>query len=478
MRRAVLATAVVLLATACSGGGTPPAGEAAADTAGSPAEPGAGTTTTTTTEPPLAAGDRSGPGTLGAIPLFPDELPGALTHLEFDPLSSGYRTGGSDLTAAIDPSDEADDVIGFGLIAEFSTHYGDPSGLRITTEGVAFETADGASGYINDWVEDLRLGAATTEPGVSDLVEFTAEHIGTAADEAIRATYLIEYLGGDRARSIAGGALVVRSGDLVAWAWATGPDPAVVAEALDLLQPPVTGHLLGVASGELGPRPGTGLGLTPAPTVALDSFRFEYAYGVESTDPAAGFSVEVIGEFEAPDLTSCRISITEGNREPVQTYLVVAGALVWMGDLTGYQQVPLRHPAALSALPVCPGHPIFWETTTLHRIPDRPGETAEFGGIPVRRYDLAGDLAALDDLGYFEDEAAQILRYEVARAVDGGWPIEVTIERETDLASARLTFGLPHSGLNPALEATTFTRLRLAHLDDPGITVDVPLLVG
>jgi len=202
----------------------------------------AGVSTPTTVPGPTP--DFTDPDVLAAVPLFPGELPGLLADLPFDPLPSGYHQGGANLTSAIDPADEADDVIGFGLLADFTTHYGDIAGLRVTTEGIVFETAAGASGYINDWIDDLHLGVGSTEPDVSKLVEFEAEQVPTDADEAIRAAYQIEYLGGDEKRAIAGGAAVIRSGRLVAWAWATGPDDTEVAAALDALQGPLTERLL------------------------------------------------------------------------------------------------------------------------------------------------------------------------------------------------------------------------------------------
>jgi hypothetical protein len=147
--------------------------------------------------------------------------------------------------------------------------------------------------------------------------------------------------------------------------------------------------------------------------------------------------------------------------------------------MTGYQQVPLRHPAAISSLPLCPAHPIFWETTRFHRIPDRPGTADDIDGVAVRRYDLAGDGEALVELAYLEEEASQVTRYAVARAVDGGWPLEIEIERTTDLSEALLVYGLSDEPIAHAgVPATLFTTLRLSHIDDPTIEVAVPLIAG
>ena len=268
--------------------------------------------------------------------------------------------------------------------------------------------------------------------------------------------------------------MVVRKGALVLWVWGNGDQ---TEQILDDFADIVAARVVAVADGSLPPRDYSSLGLTDPPTLALDSFAFTYEYGVEA--PEGGFSVSISGVFEGPDRTSCHTTITIDGFEPVDTYLVVAGTRVWLGDLTGYQELPLRDPSALSALSACPGHPNHWDLTKLHRVEVVGGEEVEVSGIAARRKDLAQDPAAMEAIGFSPTEVGEFSRYELTVAADGGWPIQLEVERRVTVAAALRMYGIPTDDIiHPSASATAFERLLLIHIDDPSLEVDLPLLAG
>lgn len=457
---------VVLLAVlvgACAGGADPwatptptstlPAATTAPGTGSLPAEPGVDA------------------ASLAAIVLFPEDLPAGYAHLPLDPAGSGFRPAGASLSSALDPADEAEDIVRFGLLGDYVVTYGSTSDLWIAVEAVAFADPAGAGGYLADWQQDLAGATAGSEPRASELVSFTAAPDETAADEAVRASYSIAGEDPDEP-GLAGSVRVARAGNILAWAWAAGGDPGLV---IDLLGPLVEQRLLAVLGGALPARDPAGLGLPQAPTALLGSFAFAYSYGVETTASAGGFRIEVTGEFQAPDRASCRTAYTAGDGQPGVSHLVAIGTRVWLEGASGYQEVPLRHPSALTDLPLCPGHPLFWEDTAYHRLPQTPGSPDTLDGLAVIRTDLAGDPALLESLGYPPERAARITRYSVARAADGGWVAEIDLEERADLAAARRAFGLSAPPEWAGVPATIFTRLRLSRPNDPSIEVAPPL---
>jgi hypothetical protein len=429
----------------------------------------AGPADTTSTAEPSADAAR-----LAAIVLFPEDLPTAYASLPLDPAGSGFRPAGASLSSALEPEDEADDIVRFGLLGDFVATYGSTTGLWIAIEAGAFIDPAGAAGYLADWQEDLARGAAEYGSDGSDLSSFLPATDPTAADEAVRARYTLTYNEPGRPE-LEGVVRVVRAGATLAWVWVVGNDPAA---AVDVLAPLVEDRLLGVLAGALPARDPAVLGLTPAPTELLDSFTFEYSYGIDTTADQAGFRIEATGEFQGPDRTSCRLAYTAGDEEEVLARLVAIGTRVWLEGITGYQEVPLRHPSALSDLPLCPGHPLFWEDTGYHRLPETAGTPGTVDEIAVLRSDLATDPAALEALGYSPARAARITRYEIARAVDEGWVVELHIEEETNLAEARDLFGLPSLPGAEALPATIFTSLQLSRPNDLSVAVEPPLTAG
>ena len=457
---------VAALAVACSAEATP------ATTIAPPSSTGPTSTSSpaTTTAPAAADADAA---LLAAVVLFPEDLPAAYSSLTLDPAGSGFRPAGASLSSALEPTDEADDIVRFGLLGDFTAAYGSTVDLWVSVEAVAFADPAGAGGYLADWQEDLARGAAQAD-GSSDLISFTPSNDETAADEAVRAEYTLARDDPDRPE-LHGAVRVVRAGATLAWAWAVGDDPGAVVDAL---APLVESRLLGVLGGAIPARDPAVLGLPSPPTELLTSFAFVYSHGIGAAGSAGGFRVEVAGEFEGPDRTSCRLAYTSGDEEPIRSRLVAIGTRVWLGSATGYQEVPLRHPSALTDLSLCPGHPLFWEDTSFHRLPDAAGTLELLDGVAVLRADLAADPQALRALGYSAKRAARVTRYQVARAADGGWVMELDVEEATDLAEAREVFGLADIAGAAALPATIFTRLRLSRPNDPSIRVDPPLTAG
>lgn len=465
MRRTI-GLALLVLAAACSGGGTAPTGS-------TPAPP----TTVATTQPtPTTAPGLPVPraSLLAAIVLFPGELPEPYAELPFDEIESGYRPAGADLAHALDPEDEADDIVRFGFLAELTTAYGGVDRLSIATEAVEFATVEGAGGYIADWVDDLARSSEDAAPGSIGLSEFTSSSIESLGEEAVRVDYVTTFriADGDD-RSVPGSAVAIRADRIVAWVWASGEG---APEAIDDLDDLVGARLTAAVAGSLAGRDPGLLDLADPPTAVLNSFTFEYRYGLEAAE--GSFAVHIQGIFVAPDRTECRIESVAPGSEPTTSSVVATGTTVWIGGRTGHIETPLRDPAALSALASCPGHPLFWEITRFHRLPTSGAEPGVIRDIDVFAVDLAGDPEALASLGYLPEEASLFTRYEIAVAAEGGWLVELHTERETDLPTAMLSFGIPSADVHPGVPATVYDALIIGHPNDPALRVESPLPAG
>jgi len=470
-RLATILTVISLITAACSDDGV------------------AGTTTTTETPTTVAASvpttrgipvdpdivPEGDPDLLAAVVFFPGDLPAPYDDLPFDAVDSGYRPAGGSLSNALDPQDEADDIVRFGQVAEFASAFGDPNEVGVAFNASQFATASGAEAYIDDWVDDLASASDETSGSRFDLTDFRSESLEGFGDQAVRIGYLSNFLLADGStRTRPGGAVVVRSGNLALWLWGNGDQ---AEQILDDLTAATAARVVAVADGTTPPRDHTMLGLTDPPTLALDSFEFAYEYGIEA--PEGAFTVAIEGVFEGPDRTSCRTSITLGDGEPVETFLVVAGTRVWLGDVTGYQEILLRDPAALNAITSCPGHPNHWELTRLHRLEVAEGTAVTVSGVPAVKSDLADDREAMMTAGFMEAEIDEFTRYELTVATEGRWPIQLDVERSVNIEAALRLFGLPSDGItDPGAHAIVFERLILTRINDPSITVDLPLLAG
>jgi len=415
------------------------------------------------------------PDLLAAMVLFPGELPAPYDDLPFDPIESGYSPAGGSLASALDPTDEADDIIRFGQVAEFAAAYGDPHVVGVAFNAAQFATPEGGAAYLEDWVEDLRSSAEEPSDDRFVLEDFHSETLEGLGDQAIRIGYTSRFLLSDGSTSTRlGGSVVVRKGTLVLWVWGNGDQAEQILDDFTQL---TAERVTAVADGTLPPRDYASLGLTDPPTLALDSFTFTYEHGVEA--PEGGFSVEIVGEFEGPDRSSCRTTITVDGFEAVETYLVVDGTRVWVGDQTGYQELLLRDPAALSSLTSCPAHPNHWDHTKLHRLEVTNGEEVQVSGVAALRSDFTDDIEDMRAAGFVDAEIGEFTRYELSVAADGGWPIQLDVERAITVAAAMRMYGLSTDGLaNPEAPAIVYERLLLSRINDPDIKVELPLLAG
>jgi hypothetical protein len=465
-RLIAVVAAVSLIAAACSDDGAATTSEPTA-TASVP------TTRAIPVDPDIVPeGD---PDLLAAVVFFPGDLPAPYDDLAFDAVESGYRPAGGSLSNALDPQDEADDIVRFGQVAEFATAFGDPNEVGVAFNASQFATPAGAEAYINDWVEDLRSVSGVASDDRFSLTDFQSEVLEGLGDQAVRVGYLSNFMLADgTTRTRPGGAVVVRKGSLALWLWGNGDQ---TEQILDDLAVATADRVVAAADGSTPPRDHTTLGLTDPPTLALDSFAFVYEYGIEAS--VEGFTVTIDGVFEGPDRASCRTAVSVGDLEPLETFLIVAGTRVWLGDFTGYQELTLRDPAALNALTSCPGHPNHWELTRLHRLEVTDGTAVTVSEVPALRADLVDDREAMEAAGFFGAEIDEFTRYELTVAADGGWPIQLDVERSMDIEAALRMFGMPSGDLvDPGVPAIVFKRLLLTRINDPTIKVDLPLLTG
>ena len=107
------------------------------------------------------------------------------------------------------------------------------------------------------------------------------------------------------------------------------------------------------------------------------------------------------------------------------------------------------------------------------------GEPVQVSGINALRSDLSDDPEAMQAVGFFETEIDEFVRYELTVAIDGGWPVQLDVEREVSVAAAMRMYGLPTEDLiHTTADATVYERLLLSHINDASIEVDLPLLAG
>lgn len=81
--------------------------------------------------------------------------------------------------------------------------------------------------------------------------------------------------------------------------------------------------------------------------------------------------------------------------------------------------------------------------------------------------------------GFLEAEIDEFARYELTVAADGGWPIQLDVERTVTVEAALRMYGLPVDDLQfPDAPAVAYERLALSRINDPSIRVTLPLLAG
>ena len=104
-------------------------------------------------------GARRRPRSAGCRGAVPRRTPGPVRPVATRSGRVRLQPGRGSLASALDAQDEADDIVRFGQVAEFSTAYGDPNDIGVAFNAAQFATPEGGAAYLDDWVEDLRSSA-------------------------------------------------------------------------------------------------------------------------------------------------------------------------------------------------------------------------------------------------------------------------------------------------------------------------------
>ncbi len=474
VRRLIAIVAVVVVAGACGDSGdVTETTEAAATTSSVPATAPTATTATSVA-PPATLGVN--PLTIRAIEdaelvlmtLKPRDLPVAgfsLVTQKAVPNTEAVRE------ALLDPIDEAEDIELYGRLSGARASF-QSTRLRIDTRGVLqihtainlFETDDGASGYLSDFLQDAAKGIGAPRPTdlqVGGARPFVVEEIGSEAigltieetpfgeDEPVQYETMI----GFRVGTVLAFVSLVHTEDLDFRLRAL--EMAAVLES----------QVLAVLRGNIRTP-------TPPPELRpLEAFAFRYIQVVDRRTVLAEIAAE--GIVVLPDTVFCDFTLTIDGRAESTKYVVI-GDRAWSDAGRGFiEESPDSHFLAADIL-FCPGWAVPLEDSGLDVAIQRSAPLAiELeDGSDALAYTM--ELPDLEEMGFIpEDAGLTVERFDVVTAVLEPWVVELDLELSGRAPAFVTAFGEEFEG--PSNE---FVRLRfhfeVTRINDPELAVEAP----
>lgn len=483
LRRSFLTLALVV--TACTGSVTPindpppTSGAVVATTA--PPETTEATTpitvvavTTTTTIPTPVSTDRS---IEDRELLFMNPDPDALgeaydgfevVELTIEPNLEVVRQ------AVIDPADEEEDVLSFGRVMGAriemlpqQARIGGGDLVGVQTWVSAFETDEGASGYLGDFVQDAAKGVGGGHPSdlaVAEVESFVVEDLGQEAVGLVLAEgrpgsepFLFETL------------VVFRVGRLLGFASVLHPDEAdhrvrslALAEVLEQ-------RMIGVVGGTIE---------VPEPEpveIPVESYEFSYVQTVRKGGSVA--TVRTNGLEILPGQLQCLVELDLDGLVTHREYVVEFDD-VWLDDADaqdpGFKSVPKEQFEVQADLIYCPGWPVPIEDSGLEIVlAGRTPEEVQIGDESGLRYVLDFDAAV--GIGFIDpDSQITVDSFEVIIHEDQPWIRSFVLEISGSAGAFAADFGSeftssPGNSVSVKLEATA------GRFNDPELEVLLPL---
>ena len=202
------------------------------------------------------------------------------------------------------------------------------------------------------------------------------------------------------------------------------------------------------------------------PVGELDSFTGTTTIAFSAQGIEAGF--ETFGVY-VTDAFACTTTVNLGGFG-ITVDAVGTPDNVWVDVGNGFVETSLLDPDVDTAIDVCPASPLFWADGTF-TFPGVSGEPDTINGIPAQRVELGELLGALGSLGFADMEGVEFEQAVVWVADDGGFIVGMDMTFIVPPESAEVIFGPGFELTEPAMMSMS---IRIADLNDPGLTVDIP----
>ncbi len=478
MRRLTLIVVVTVVAGACSGGAVI---ETIPRTTTSTVAPEPNTTAVATTEvvtPPstLEANPLTnrviGDDELVLMTLKPRDLPLAGFALDTQkavPNDAAIRE------ALLDPIDEAEDIETYGRLSGARASFRS-SRLTVDRRGVLeihtainlFETDDGASGYLADFLQDSAKGIGAPRPTdlqIGNASPFVVEELGS---EAIGLT-VGETVFGESEPTQYETTVVFRVGSLLAFTslvHAEQDDFRLRALEIGAI---VEEQVLAVLRGNIRPPEPEPV---PDPLVAF-AFRFEQV--IDRRTVVA--EVEAEGVVVLPDATFCDFTLTIDGRPDSKEYIVI-GDLAWFN--AQFDANPSFSPLSKDThilradMLYCPGWAVPLRDSGLDVALRRsvPFEVELEDGADGLAYTMG--LRELEEMGFLpEGSGLTVERFDVVTPVLEEWVLELDLELSGRAPAFVDAFGDEFDGPSDELVRLRF-HFEVSRINDAELAVEPP----
>lgn len=431
-------------------------------------------TTTTTTVPTLVSTD----GPIGDRELLfmnpdPDALGEAydgfeVVTLAVEPNLEVVRQ------AVLDSADEEEDILTFGRTSGAriemlpqQSRIGGGDLVGVQTWVSVFETDEGASDYLNDFVQDAAKGIGGGHPSDLAVAEANAFVVEDLGQESIG---LILAEGRPGSDPLLFETLVAfRVGRILGFASVLHPDEADHRVRSLALAQVLEGRMIGVVDGTIE---------VPDPepvAVPIESYEFSYTQTVRKGGSVA--TIKSNGVEIEPGQLQCLIELDLDGLVTQREYIVEFED-VWLDDADaqdpGFKPVPKEQFEVQADLIYCPGWPVPIENSGLDIV--LAGRTAEEVQIDEEavalRYELDFDAAA--GIGFVDaDSSISVDTFEVIVDEEQPWIRSFVLEISGSASAFAADFGSeftssPGNSVSVRLEATA------GRFNDPELEVLLP----
>jgi hypothetical protein len=375
--------------------------------------------------------------------------------------------------AVIDTADEEEDILAFGRITGAriemlpqQSRIGGGDLVGVQTWVSAFESDEGASAYLSDFVQDAAKGIGSGHPSdlaVAEAQSFVVEDLGQESVGLILAE------GRPGSEPLVYETLVAfRVGRLLGFASVLHPNEAdhrvrslALAEVLEK-------RMIGIVAGTIE---------VPEPepvAIPVESYEFSYVQTVKKGGSVA--TIRANGVEILPGQLQCLVELDLDGLVTQREYVVEFDD-VWLDDADaqdpGFKPVPKEQFEVQADLIYCPGWPVLIEDSGLDIVlAGRTPEEVQIGDEAALRYVLDSDAAA--GIGFIDpDSSITVDTFEVIIDEEQPWVRSFVLEISGSASAFAADFGSeftlsPGNSVSVKLEATA------GRFNDPELEVLLP----